>query len=304
MLLFFKSFSQNERDLLKLQWVEKMLEEQRHTLFFDFLQKVKPSVLNVIKKPFVLAKDNTIVKASHPPVETLRVKGKDDTVVIASPYKASKNDPTHSETRKIIEQNNFSNQSLHIIGQQLDRIEEKIESSKIIKKPIPLAVKKDIEKPLISLPEERRGISLKTNSQKNLEKIEEMLQELSLRKATQMMHSVPESSSSNITSNVNKACVINHDKGKNIFNNFSDNESDKSEESDSSVSNSSTDEDIKILEKNFGKIGTSPKVQRIFKSKPVNLTKNWYNKPTPPDLQYEERIFQNQFSVSADKLYE
>jgi hypothetical protein len=228
------------------------------------------------------------------------VKGKDDIVVIASPYKASKNDPTHSKTRKIIEQNNFTNQSLHIIGQQLDRIEEKIESSKIIEKPISLAVKKDIEKPLISLPEERRGISLKTNSQKNLKKIEEMLQELGLRKATQMMPSVPKSNSSNITFNINKACVINHDKGKNIFYH----ESEKSEESDSSASNSSTDEDIKILEKKFGKIETSPKVQRIFKSRPVNLTKNWYNKPIPPDLQYEERIFQNQFSVSADKFYE
>jgi len=51
--------------------VEKMLEEQRHTLFFDFLQKVKPDVLNVVKKPFVLAEDNTVVKASHPHVETL-----------------------------------------------------------------------------------------------------------------------------------------------------------------------------------------------------------------------------------------
>jgi len=56
--------------------------------FFDFLQKVKPGVLNVVKKPFVLVEDNTVVKASHPPVETLRVKGKDDTIVIASPYKA------------------------------------------------------------------------------------------------------------------------------------------------------------------------------------------------------------------------
>jgi len=157
-IIYFKSFSQKEQDLLKLQWVEKMLEEQRHTLFFDFLLKIKPGILNVVKKPFVLAEDNNVVKDSHPPVETLRVKGKDDTVVIASPYKTSKNDPAHSETRKIIEQNNFANQSLHIIGQQLDRIEEKIDSSsaKIIEKPIPLAVKKDVEKPLISLPEERR----------------------------------------------------------------------------------------------------------------------------------------------------
>jgi hypothetical protein len=69
--IYFKSFSQKEQDLLKLQWVEKMLEEQRHTLFFDFLQKVKPDVLNVVKKPFVLAEDNTVVKASHPHVETL-----------------------------------------------------------------------------------------------------------------------------------------------------------------------------------------------------------------------------------------
>jgi hypothetical protein len=121
-----------------------------------------------------------------------------------------------------------------------------------------------------------------------------------------MVPSVPESSSSNITSNINKTCVINHGKGKNILNDFdhSDNESGKSEEFDSSASNSSTDEDIKILEENFGKIETSPKIQRIFKSKPVNLTKNWYNESTPLDLQYEERIFQNQFSVSADKLYE
>jgi pectin methylesterase-like acyl-CoA thioesterase len=245
--------------------VEKMLEEQRYTLFFDFLQKVKPGVLNVVKKPFVLAEDNTVVKASHPPVKTLRVKGKDDTIVIASPYKTSKNDPTHSETRKIIEQNNFANQSLHIIGQQLDRIEEKIDSSydKIIEKPIPLAVKKDVEKPLISLPEERRGISLKTSSQKNLKKIEEMLLEISLRKAALETAQVPEASSSNISSSINKAYTINHDKGKNVLNVFKhfENESEKSEESSSSESNSSTDEDIKILEQNFGKIDISPKIQ-------------------------------------------
>jgi hypothetical protein len=36
-IIYFKSFSQKEQDLIKIQWVEKMLEEQRHTLFFDFL---------------------------------------------------------------------------------------------------------------------------------------------------------------------------------------------------------------------------------------------------------------------------
>lgn len=51
-LIYFKYFSEKEKDLLKLQWVEKMLEEQRHTLFFEFLRKVKPGVLNVVKKTF------------------------------------------------------------------------------------------------------------------------------------------------------------------------------------------------------------------------------------------------------------
>jgi hypothetical protein len=34
------------------------------------------------------------------------------------------------------------------------------------------------------------------------------------------------------------------------------------------------------------------------------LQKNWYSRPTPPDLQFEERFLQSQFSVSSDKLYE
>ena len=36
----------------------------------------------------------------------------------------------------------------------------------------------------------------------------------------------------------------------------------------------------------------------------MSFTKNWYSKPTPPDMQFEERSFQTQFYVSADKIYE
>ena len=36
----------------------------------------------------------------------------------------------------------------------------------------------------------------------------------------------------------------------------------------------------------------------------MSLTKNWYSRPTPLDMQFEERVFQTQFSVSADKFYE
>ena len=30
----------------------------------------------------------------------------------------------------------------------------------------------------------------------------------------------------------------------------------------------------------------------------------WYSRPTPLDMQFEKRVFQTQFSVSANKLYE
>jgi hypothetical protein len=68
----------------------------------------------------------------------------------------------------------------------------------------------------------------------------------------------------------------------------------------SSNSEATSDEEINKLEKAFGNI------QRITSRKPnpTTFTKNWYPRPTPPDMQFEERGFQHQFSVSVDKLYE
>ena len=36
----------------------------------------------------------------------------------------------------------------------------------------------------------------------------------------------------------------------------------------------------------------------------MSFTTNLYTKPTLPDMQFEERFFQTQFSISANKLYE
>ena len=48
-----------------------------------------------------------------------------------------------------------------------------------------------------------------------------------------------------------------------------------------------------------------PKIKRfVGKPNPMSFTKNWYSKPTPPDMQFEERYFQTQFFVFADKFYE
>ena len=35
----------------------------------------------------------------------------------------------------------------------------------------------------------------------------------------------------------------------------------------------------------------------------MSFTQNWYSKSIPPDIQFQKRIFQPQFSVSVDKPY-
>jgi hypothetical protein len=114
-------------------------------------------------------------------------------------------------------------------------------------------------------------LGLKPKSQKNIEKFEEMLSDLKLAQASTSKFVLP------------------------IYQQFSNSDS----------TSYSTDTNIKILEENFGKVDLEPKLQRIFdKSKIVNFSKNWYSRPTPPDLQFEERFLQSQFSVSSDKICE
>ena len=81
--------------------------------------------------------------------------------VKASPFKiADDQTPIVSP----IEQNNFTNQSLHIIGQQLDRIKEKIVEKPVTEKPVSeKSVSIKTEKPLIDLSSQREKVMFKTS---------------------------------------------------------------------------------------------------------------------------------------------
>ena len=83
----------------------------------------------------------------------------------------------------IIEQNNFTNESLYVIGQQLDRIEEKIiEKTVSIEKPISKkSVSVKTEKPLIDLPSQREKVIFKTSQSKTLEVVEKMFVDLKVK---------------------------------------------------------------------------------------------------------------------------
>ena len=95
------------------------------------------------------------------PLETVLVDYK-RTEVKASPFKiADDKTPVPS----IIEQNNFTNSSLHIIGQQLNRIEEKTVEKLLLQ---------NLTKRLIDLPNQRKNLSLRTSQAKTLEIVEKM----------------------------------------------------------------------------------------------------------------------------------
>ena len=135
----------------------------------------------MIKKSNFVKVDKTIVKSSHPPLETVLITCQDQKMEVkAFPFKIADD---QTPITSIIEQNNFTSESLDVIGQQLDRIEEKIvERTVSIKKP---ASEKSFsiktEKPLIDLPSQREKVMFKTSQSKTLEVVEEMLSDLKVK---------------------------------------------------------------------------------------------------------------------------
>ena len=112
-----------------------MNQLKKHILFFDFLEnhyvskdEVSKQHLNVIKKSNFVKEDKTIVRSSHPSLETVLITHQ-KTEVKASPFKIADD---QTQITSIIEQKNFTNESLHVIGQKLDRIKEKVGSKKFM----------------------------------------------------------------------------------------------------------------------------------------------------------------------------
>ena len=99
----------------------------------------------ITKSNFVKAADKAIVRSTHPPLETVLITCQDQkTEIKATPFKTS-NDQT--PITSLIEQHNF-NESLHVIGQQLDHIENTVS---IKKSAFEKFVFEKIEKPLTDL---------------------------------------------------------------------------------------------------------------------------------------------------------
>ena len=172
----------------------------------------------------------------------------------------------------MIEQNNYTNQFLHVIGKQLNRVEERVENKVILQPGNQVKPNPTLEKPLVKLPTTRQT-SLRSKDKTALEIVTQKLEELVKKEP------VTSSPSSNPKLNVLDIHTTS---------------------SSSSRTSSNNEKEIEHLENQFQGL----EVKRLHQPTPTNLTKNWYSRPAPPDLQFEERNVSNQFSISSGKLYE
>ena len=114
------------------KWREFMKETSSNVPFFEYFE----NHFEWHKKSCVITKTNwtkedtkEVVRSSHPPLDKITFKHKKADVIV-SPFQQ----PTSKEVvvSKVITQNNYTNQCLHVIGKQLDRMEEKIEKKVIL----------------------------------------------------------------------------------------------------------------------------------------------------------------------------
>ena len=93
---------------------------------FDFVDNYYPKLknLNVLTTSKWTKPGKTFIESFHPPKENILIKVGNDLVPFKQPpLKTLEKD----EQRKIIEQNNYTNKCLNVIGDQLDKIENKID---------------------------------------------------------------------------------------------------------------------------------------------------------------------------------
>jgi hypothetical protein len=129
-----KTYNKKEKKIIFDKWKTVMQDLRINIHFFDFVDNYysKLKELNVLTK---WTKENkTTIESCHPPKENILINvGKD--LVKASPFKFPPKIPEKDEERKIIEQNNYTNKCLNVIGDQLDKIENKIDSINIKQTP-------------------------------------------------------------------------------------------------------------------------------------------------------------------------
>jgi len=161
---FFQHFLQ-QRDDIQKQFYAYIETHNVQILFFDWFAfhyalaqhitypftsiKHACPITTRSKTPIWTLTSGSTVESDHPPLRNIQLTHKDQTVD-AAPYKLPGED-TLTNTKHIIQQNNFTNTNLHTIGKQLTRLEKQIQKTlaQLItdKNPIDLKLKNLVFKP-------------------------------------------------------------------------------------------------------------------------------------------------------------
>ena len=270
--------TREQKEEVLAKWIAFMKEISSNVPFFEYFE----NHFEWHKKSYVVTKTNwtkedtkEVVWSSHLPLDKITFKHKKADVV-ASPFPH----PTSEEVvvSKVIAQNNYTNQCLHVIGKQLDRMEEKVEKKVILQPGNPSKPSPALEKPLVKLPTTRQA-SLKSKDQTTLEICLQKMEEL-VKKEPVTPSPNTTSSSRLVTLDARKASRSSMKKKPVIF-------SPKSSRlivldahtTSSSSSRTSSDSEKKIekLENQFRGL----EVKRLHQPTSTTLTKNWYPRTTP-----------------------
>jgi hypothetical protein len=246
------------------------------------LTKKQMQTINRITQNWLKVKNKEVIHEEFPPYESIIINHRNHQLIAFLIKNASLSDEIKI-FEKIIEQNNYSNTYLKVIGAKLDRIENKID-------PIKPTTKLNIEKPLFTPHEIPRKlcVSFKKDNTDLLEEISKRLQNLD-------MTNIASSSQNNQIKRVNTIDKIKQ-------------ESPKIDEYIENLQNQFKDLNINRIANEIDFHG-KPLRSRIARTRyphlvNVSITRNFYPRPTPPDLQFEERELTVRNAYNADSLYE
>jgi hypothetical protein len=244
------------------------------------LDKKQMQTINRTTQNWLKVENKEVVHEEFPPYESIVISHRNHQL-LASPIKNASLSDEIKNFEKIIEQNNYSNTYLKVIGAKLDRIENKID-------PIKPTTKLNIEKPLFTpheIPPKLR-VSFKKDNTDLLEEISKRLQNLDIT-------NIASSSQDNQIKRVNTIEKIKQEHPK--FEEYIENLQDQFK--DLNINRIANERDF------HGKPLRSRMARTRYPGN-VSITRNFYPRPTPPDLQFEERELTVRNAYNAESLYE
>ena len=241
----------HEIQIVFFDWFEKVFLEEKQIFALDQFYKWKLD-------------DGQVIESNHPPLRKIKFEHR-EAEITASPFKTA-SEIDGIGIKKIVEQNNFSNQHLHTIGRQLDRIETSVQSS--LPSSSISVPKKNLKPPLF------KNFEIPRNPSLDFVKALEDRRKLLKGKAP-LIHKNPIVLDTPLIQNLSVKDTPDRDGPSNQINLL-----DKSDtESTHSI----------------------PEVNRITWKDPQKL---YYSRTTPPDILTEESFSRAQNKYSSDAIYE